>query len=616
MENSAPSCARVRFGKFEVNPRTGELFNDGQKVQLHEQPFLLLLTLLERSGELVTREELSSKLWPPGTFVDFDRGLNKAVNKLRDALGDSADRPQFIETLPRKGYRFIGVVTQDVPAEVRRPTVAPEAARPRWRWGHAPLAGGVALVFLGIVLGTNVLGWRDAIMNRLRPSHLQITSLAVLPLENLSGDPEQAYFADGMTDALITEVARVGTTRVISRTTILRYKATRKTTQQIGRELNVDAVVEGTILHSGDRVRITAQLIQVSTDNHLWAESYERDMSEVLRLQQEVATDIARRIGSVVKPVEPLRTVNPEAYGEYLKGRFDFFRYTAEGWRDAIEHYSRAIQADQNFAPAYAGLAESYIVAGAWNAFPLDDGLRKGKAAAQKALELDSMLASAHLAMGEVYVQEWNHASAEKELRRALELNPNDPLAWQLHGVHLLWRGHFQEGIAEQERARSLDPFSPIINANLVRAFCYSRQYDKAIAQAQETLKLQPGHAVALYWLEHAYRHKSMFREALAANLAAAKPEEVPAIERAYRSAGYRGVLLMQAQADKRSGNLSKAARAFAQAGDREQALTSLEECYRHHCPGLGRLKVEPDFDPIRADARFTELLRRIGYTE
>ena len=618
------SFPRFRFGDFELDPRTGELVRDGHRVQLHEGPLQVLLALLERPGQLVTREELTRRLWPAGTFVDFDRGLNKAVNKLRDALQDSADQPLLIETVPRKGYRFVGKVMREGPGpespEEKKPDhrtsiPAPRASLPRSNRAYIALCGAVFLVLI-------IAGWKTRsswlAFTRPGPVHLQIDSLAVLPLENLSKNPEEAYFADGMTDALITEIARLGTTRVISRTTVLRYKEARKTTQQIGRELNVDALVEGTVLRAGSSVRITAQLIQVATDNHLWAQSYERDATEVLRLQQEVATDIARRVGSVVKPVESVRTVNPEAYGEFLRGRFYFFQYTPDGWQNAIEHYTRATQADPSFAPAYSGLAEAYTVAWAFDTFPLDGAraLLKGRAAAETALKLDPLLASGHLAMGEVYVQEWNHAGAEKELSRALELNPNDPLAWQLHGIHRLWRGQYDEGIAEQERARSLDPFSPIINANLARAFSYSRQYEKAIVQAQETLKLEPGYGTALTWLEHAYRHKDMFKEAYATHLAAARSEDVPAIERTYRSSGYRGVLFLQARMDEVAGNLSRAARDYAQAGEREKALIMLEKCFRLHCPGLGRLKVEPDFDPIRSDPRFHEILRGIGYSE
>jgi TolB-like protein/DNA-binding winged helix-turn-helix (wHTH) protein len=615
MEMPTPSSLRFRFSGFELNPRTGELVREGQHAQLQEKSLQLLLALLERPGELLSREELTGKLWPAGTFVDFDRGLNKAVNKLREVLRDSADHPQFIETLPRKGYRFVGTVTKDDPSEKTPPTDVPVPAPPLRRWRYA-LSTGVVIAALGVVAGTNVAGWRNAIASRLRPSHVQIASLAVLPLENLSGDSQQAYFADGMTDALITEVARTGATRVISRTTALRYKGTQKTLQQIGRELNVDAVVEGTVLRSGDSVRITAQLIQISTDNHLWAASYEGDVRNVLRLQQDVATDIARRIGSLVKLVEPVRTVNPVGYGEYLKGRFYFFQYTPEGWQKAIEHYTLATQADGNFAPAFAGLAQSYLVARGWNAFPPDEALRNGKAAALKALRLDATLSSSHLAMGAVHAQEWDPVDAEKEFSRGLELNPNDPLAWQQHGNQLLSQGQFERAIAEQERARRLDPLSPIINANLARAYYYSRQYDNAIVQARETLRLEPKYPAALRYLEAAYRHKGMVAEAVAARLAGAKPEQVATLEHAYKSSGYPAILLLDAETYRRSGVLIEAARAYAQIGDKEQAWASLEECYRRHGPGLERLKVDPDFDPIRSDPRYKDLLRRVGYAE
>jgi tetratricopeptide (TPR) repeat protein len=300
-----------------------------------------------------------------------------------------------------------------------------------------------------------------------------------------------------------------------------------------------------------------------------------------------------------------------------LKGRFYFLQYTGEGWLKAIDYFNQAIAADPNFAPAYAGLAESYLVARGWNAFPPDEALRKGKAAAQKALQLDATLASSHLAMGAVHAQEWDHVNAETEFSRGLELNPNDSLAWQQHGNHLLSHGRFQEAIAEQERARTLDPFSPVINANLARAFYYSRRYDDAIAQAQETLKIEPKYPIALMYLERAYRHKGMFDEAVAARLEASKPEEAQAIAQAYKSSGYRGVLLVEVEAyKKRTGALVEIARAYAQAGNQQQALAALEECYRRHWAGLERLKVDPDFDPLRADQRYQTLLRQVGFSD
>src|SRR5215831_9124161 len=609
MESPVPSSARFRFGGFELDPRTGELVRDSKTVRLHGQPLQLLLALLERPGELNTREDLTARLWPAGTYVDFERGLNKAVNKLRDALADSPDQPRFIETLPRKGYRFIGEVTKEVPSVESLQTPVPSTPHAAKK-SHATLTIAVsAVAIVALIVG----GWR---VSRLISAPLQIASLAVLPLENLSGDSEQAYFADGMTDALITEIARAGTMRVISRTTMSRYKGTRLDTRQIGRELNVDALVEGTVLRSGDQVRITAQLIQVSTDNHLWAQSYEREATQILRLQQDVATDIARRVGSVVKPVEPLRTVNPEAYGEYLKGRFYFFLYTPEDWQKAIEHYAQATSADPTFAPAFAGLAESYIISWAWNAPLSGENLRNGKAAAEKALQLDPMLASAHLAMGELHLQEWDQSNAEKEFQRAIELNPNDPLAWQLHGIYVLLKGEYEQGIADQKHALSLDPFSPIINANLVRAYYFSRQYNQAISQAQAALQLTPGDAITTRWLERVYRHKGMLKEAFAARRSMTKPEEIPALENTYRTSGYRGVLLAQAEASKKRGDFGIAALHFAQAGKREQALTLLEECYRHHYAGLLRLKVDPDLDPIRSDPRFKVILHGVGYSE
>jgi TolB-like protein/DNA-binding winged helix-turn-helix (wHTH) protein len=617
MSTPSPSLPAIHFDGFELNPRTGELVRDGERVQLQEAPLRVLLTLLERPGELVTREELTSQLWPAGTFVDFERGLNKAVNKLRDALGDSAELPKFIETLPRKGYRFIGRIEPDSRHASKPDNLIPMPVRPRThsrprRHYVVFAAGGVALI-VGILLGIKIAGGhRDSNAG----THSGITSLAVLPLENLSGNPEQSYFADGMTDALITEIARAGSMRVVSRTTMLRYKGTRLSTRQIGTELGVDALVEGTILRAGDKVRITAQLIQVSTDNHLWAQSYERDSDEVLRLQQDVANDIARRVGSVVKPVEPLRTVNPEAYGEYLKGRFYFFLYTPEGWQKSIEHYTQATLADASFAPAFAGLAESYIVSWAWNEPLSDESLRKGKAAAEQALQIDPLLASAHLAMGEFHLQQWDQANAEKEFERALELNPNDPLAWQLRGIYVLLKGGYEQGITDQQQALNLDPFSPIINANMVRAYYFSRQYDKAISQAQAALKLTPGDAITTRWLEHAYRHKGMLKEAFAARRSVTKPEELPAMDSAYRTSGYRGVLLALAEAARKRGRLGSAAVNFAQAGEGEQALTLLEECYRHHYAGLLRIKVDPDLDPIRSDPRFKAILHGVGYSE
>lgn len=609
MEDSPPRPRVYRFGAFELDSRTGELASNGNKAQLREQPLQLLLTLLEHPGELVTREVLVQRLWPAGTFVDFDRGLNKAVLHLRDALGDSAERPQFIETLPRKGYRFVAPVAHDLQTNGR--PLEPErqsAFRSRfWMATMTVLAG------LVIVVGANVGGVRDWIASR---SHhtWQISALAVIPLENLSHDPEQEYFADGMTDELITDLAKMGTARVTSRTSVMRYKGTKKTIREIGRELNVDAVVEGTVTRSGDRVRITAQLIQVATDMHLWAETYDRDVSEVLRLQNEVATDIARRISAVVRPPDRPRAVNPQAYGLYLKGRDYFYRYTDQGWQQSIEHFNRAIEADPKFAPAYSGLADAYIVAGAYGAIPPQEALTHGKSAAQKALELDDNLASAHYALATAYTwYDWDWVNAEREFQRGLALNPNDALGRNWHGGYLSVLGRHDEAIEEHERARELDPFSLIVNANLARSLYWGHRYDEAITQARKTLQLDPKFGVALFWLEGSLRHKGMFKEAVALRQAVTTPENAQIIARKFRSEGFPSLLREGGERFQKAGALLEAARCYAAIGEKDTALSLLENCYRRRCSSMITLNAEPDFDELRSEARFQDLVKRIG---
>ena len=608
MGNPVP-CPRVyRFEEFCLDTRSGALTHAGTRTPLREQPLQLLLALLEHSGELVTREQLVSRVWPVGTFVDSDRGLNKAINHLREALGDSAEHPHFIETFPRRGYRFIVPVTHD---EQASDAIVSQSA-PRGSRLPFVVVGVVAGVMsLGIVIAASIGRTRHWIATRWQPAP-QVSSLAVIPLENLSRDPEQEYFADGMTDELITNLAKMSEARIVSRTSVMHYKASRKTLKEIAYELNVDAIVEGTVWRSGNRVRITAQLIQVATDSHLWAQSYEQDLSAVLDLQRNVANDIARQVNIVVKPLHPTRAVNPQAYGAYLKGRYHFYSYTREEWQKSIECFNEAIQLDSGFAPANVGLAASYLAGVGWGAFPPEE-MSKGVAEAKKALELDDHLSSSYFVMGAAHTLEWRWQDAEREFRKGLELNSNDALGRQWYSNYLLTFGRFQEAIEQQERARTLDPYSPIIKANLAKAFYCARQFDNAIAQAQETLKLDPKFQAALMFLERAYRHKGMSAQAVSARLAAASPEEGQSIEHAYREYGLPGVLRMEAQAHQKSGAFFEAARCYAQAGERELAFALLEDGYRRHHPGLSRLKVDPDFDPVRLDPRFQDLLRRLG---
>jgi TolB-like protein/DNA-binding winged helix-turn-helix (wHTH) protein/Tfp pilus assembly protein PilF len=605
---NVPGAPRVyRFGAFAVDARTGELTTDDRRTLLREQPLQLLLALLDQPGELITREELQKRLWPAGTFVDFDRGLNKAINHLRDALNDSADHPRFIETLPRKGYRFIAPVSHEPQVPDQAP--AADGQSPTFRAWQAVVVSLVAAAALAIAVDAG--GARRWLSGRWSPSP-RIMSIAVLPLENLS-PPEQDYFADGITDALITNLAKIARLRVTSRTSVMHYKGTKRSIADIGRELNVDAVVEGTLTRSGDRVRITAQLIQVSTDMHLWAEAYERDLREVLGLQNAVATDIARRINVMVRPLDVPRLVDPEAYGLYLKGRYAFYQYTNEEWQKAIANFQQAIARDPKFALAYAGLADTYLVAGAYYAIPNDEALTRGKAAAAKALELDERLASAHYTLASAHIwYDWDRAAAEREFRRALELDPNDALGRNWYGGFLSLLGRHDDAIAEHERACDLDPSSLIVHANLTRALYWAGRYDEAIAQARKTLDMDPRFEVTLFWLEAALRHRGLFKEAVALRQSVSSPEHAQMIGRTFETEGFDAVVRQTCDPYRKAGALVIAARCYAAAGEKEEALAQLEACAQRRCTSLVSMSVEPDLDVVRAEPRFQKVLQTV----
>ena len=336
-------------------------------------------------------------------------------------------------------------------------------------------------------------------------------------------------------------------------------------------------------------------------------------MSEVLDLQRAVATDIARRIDVVVRPLDRPRIVQPEAYGLYLKGRYAFYQYTSQGWQRAIEHFTRAIERDPTFASAYAGLADTYVVAGAYDAIPADEALTRGKAAAAKALELDDRLASAHYALATAHTwYDWDWQSAEREFRRAVELNPNDALGRNWHGGYLSLRRRHQEAIAEHERARDLDPLSLIVNANLARALYWARRYDEAIAQAQRTLELDPRFGIALFWLDGALRHRGLLKEAVALRQRVSTPERAQTIARTFERDGFPALLRECGAAYRESGSLVIAARCYAQSGDTGQALALLEACSLRRCSSLVNTMVEPDFDVLRSEPRFQQLLRKV----
>src|SRR5271157_358880 len=389
------SQRRICFQDFELDLTSGELHKAGQKVALAPKAFEVLRALMERPGEVVTREELRVQLWAADTFVEFDDSLNHAVKKLRQALSDSAEDPRFIETLPRHGYRFIGL-TKSVPT-------AGERSKSRRRKAVEVVALGLTLVALLAVLAVFDVGkWRSRLLGH--PGGPPIRSLAVLPLSNLTGDPQQDYFADGMTDALITDLAKIRSLKVISRTSVMQFKDAKKPLPEIARALGVDGILEGSVQRSGGRVRITAQLIRASTDAHLWSESYERDARDILTLQGEVARAVAREIKIALTPEESThlfraRPVNPEAYDLSLKGLYFQNKDNPEGHLKASEYFQRAVDIDPTYAPAQAGLSIAYSTAALYGVLPFRDALPKAKAAARRALELDESLTEAHLAL-------------------------------------------------------------------------------------------------------------------------------------------------------------------------------------------------------------------------
>jgi TolB-like protein/DNA-binding winged helix-turn-helix (wHTH) protein/Tfp pilus assembly protein PilF len=628
-ERLAGRAQAVLFGPYRVDLRTGDLWKHGVRLRLQEQPFCVLKLLLERPGELVTREELRRSLWSDDTFVDFENGLNAVVNRLRETLSDTAKKPRFIETSPRRGYRFIAEVrlagapetmpaaapTHEAPAAgERRP---PRRALPR-RW----LAGGAAVLAL---LGLAIAGWRAAEGRRAKPP--AIHSLAVLPLENLSADPAQSYFADGMTEALITALGQIDAVRVISRTSVMVYQGKRVPLAQIGRDLKVDAVVEGSVAREGSRVRVTAQLIYVPTDSHIWAANYEREGTDVLALEDEVARAIAAQVRARLTPQEERLLasspqVNARAYEAYLQSRFLIENErTAEAGSRSVEYAREALSLDPNFALGYAGLAQSYASLSYLGGGAPVDLMPKAQAAAEKAVQLDPALDAAHTALGGVlltYEYDWERAG--NELRRAVALAPNDSDAHRWYGNYLLALGRFDSAIAEMRRAQELDPLSMWTSRDVGRALYFARRYDEAIAQLRKARELSPDHAVVDNWIGWAYEQKGMGREALRALLAdaveqGASPGEMALLRKAAATAGVRGYTRAMLYIRRRSPSATdpyRTARLYARLGDRAQAFEWLDAAYDQRSVWLTWVAVDPGVDPLRSDPRFQDLLRRM----
>ena len=646
MEPVIPAPRVVRFGAFELDLRSGELRKQGRKIRLEGQPVHILIYLLETPGELITREQLHRRLWPADTFVNFEHGLNAAIKRLRRALDDSADNPRFVETLPRRGYRFIAPVQGGTQGQASSTTVedqldehaaaesAPEvinadvsapktAVRRGSRKTLAWTLSGVAVLLLAGGLSL----WRQS-ENR---SRSVIGSLAVLPLASLSADTSQEYFSDGMTDELIAELGQIGGLQVISRTSIMTYKGTHKSLPQIARELNVDAVVEGTVLRSGQQVRITAQLIEAATDKHLWSQSYERDIRDTLALQKEVARSIAGQIQIALTPREQAvlknsHRVNPEAYEAYLRGRYFWNKRTAEGFKKAIEYFTEATQRDPTYAPAYTGLADSYALSGDWEYGVLapQEAYPKAKAAATRALALDDSLGEAHISLAFALQNfDWNWKDAGSEFRRGIELSPGYATGHQWYAWYLTAVQRNTEAIDEIKKAESLDPLSLIIGADLAEELLIAHRYDEAIKESQKIIEMDPRFAVAHYELGQAFVQKRLYTEAIAELAKAIESSGGSStctsnLAYAYAVSGRRdeAVRLLD-DLKKRSNhgfsNAPEIALVYVGLNENDQAMASLERAYQERFNPT--ILFRPAFDALHSDSRFQDLMHRIGLT-
>ncbi len=641
MEAPATSRQCVRFGAFELDLRSEELRKHGNKVKLQGQPVKILAILLARPGEMVTREALGKELWPEDTFVDFDSGLNSAIKKLREALGDSRENSRFIETLPRRGYRFIAPVEEAEsaapgPSTSYEPPVQAPAGRRLSRYRLPVMVGAGVLAILFIFIGPYGARWREVLGAETRPrpgtGQQSIQSLAVLPLENLSSDPDQEYFAEGMTDALTTDLAKISTLKVISRTSSMQFKGTKKPLQQIAKELNVDALVEGTVERSGNRVRITAHLIDVRNDRNLWSESYERDLRDVLALQSQVATSIASGIKVDLQPQEQarlatVRQVNPEAEIAYLRGRYEMDKWTLEGFKEGFRYFQQAVQEDPAFAKAWAGLAEAYFEWGNFDIAPKAETLPKARAAAQKALELDETLSEAHVSLAEVADATGGmRPTFLKELQRAIALDPNNARAHQGYGIYLRQQGRLDQSLAELERAEELDPLTPKKKNNLGVALYLVGRYDEALEWLRQVPDPDLDSERRHRRMAEIYEYKGMQKEAIAEFVASlrfgAKADLAARVERSYLSSGYaeaKGTLLRGevnwAEQQAKSGTVPKdafrIARDYAILGDKNKAIEWLGTAYQNHAPGLEDYKTDPQLADLRSDPRVQEIARR-----
>jgi TolB-like protein/DNA-binding winged helix-turn-helix (wHTH) protein len=645
-------AARVfQFGDFKLDCDRFELRRGERTVKLERKPMELLILLAAKNGDLVTRAEIVERLWDSEVFVDTEHGINTAVRKIREVLQDDPAQSRFVQTVTGKGYRFIASVVElkpplteerrlspgesrnrrvgDTPVAPAVPnalpiqTVAADDAKasgakaaPRFslsrRWIWFAVAAALGCLVVAISLGARSL--RDRSLSR--AAGPKISSLAVLPLDNLSGDPGQNYFADGMTDELTTMLAKNSTLRVVSRTSVMQYKGARRPLPEIARELGVDGILEGSVERTGDKVHMTIQLIQGPSDTHIWAESYDRDANDVVSLPKEAAQTIAKKLNSVVVEQAPQRYVSPEAHDAYLRGRYLWFAGKNE---EAGKYFRRATELQPDYAPGWAGLS-TYFGQGAGGELYPKDSITKEEEAARKAVELDNSLPWAHLSLGAALFFKWDWAPADQEIARAIELDPNFGEAYHFHSKMLSAFGRNEEAIEAEKKAMELDPFERTFG--LALTYNWARQYDAAINEAGLRLETRPDD-ITLHWiLWEAYRRKGAEKEAAQELekllLLQGKETSAVAVRHKFEQGGYKAVVLGELDyykklSEKQYVSRLELAKYAAQLGRREETLALLEEGYQQHDPELLWIRNDPAYDFLHGDERYLSLIKRIG---
>jgi TolB-like protein/DNA-binding winged helix-turn-helix (wHTH) protein/Tfp pilus assembly protein PilF len=625
--SDAQVASRIRFGVFELDVRTGELRKAGRRIRLSGQPLQILEALLRHPAEIVTRDELRHELWPGETFVDFERNLNSAVKRLRAALGDSADAPRFIETLPRRGYRFLVSVEISDPTPLQAPVVpqpdpilAPVARARRFRLG---ILGVVALALVG-----GPIGWRKVVSRPAAFERGPIGSLAVLPFQNLSSDPDQIHFADGMTDALITSLAQIKSLKVISRTSVMSYRTAQRPISAIAQELAVDAIVEGSVLRAGDEVRITAQLIHASTDRHLWAASYDGRLADMLTLQSQVARAIAHEVNVSVSPPEEallskVPRVDPAVHELYLRGRHLLTRRTEHELRRALEYFEEAVDKDPRFALAYAGMAQAWDALTGWGGYVKPThGYPRAKAAALKALSIDSTLAEAQTALASVHeLYDWDLAAAERGYQRAIELNSNYAQAHTRYSLLLSRTGRAQAALDAAMRARALDPLSLDTNVGLGQRLVTAGKPKEALQQMLSTVELDRNYYDSYVHLANIYERLQSLPEGIAtaeravelSHRSAHAVHTLAAIHVRHKQYAKAKPLIDELETRSIQRNPYEIAMLYLDMGQADKALLWLERACDERTPSMAFLRIAQTgrrFAIVRSHQRFARILQ------